>query len=107
MTSEKKAQMNRWLIGFAWSVVVVFAATLMAVGSRWDKVGETADSLEATKSELAMVRERVTSLETDLRNICANQQEMKVTLQRMDERQRSEYTALMRAIRDGYSDTPR
>lgn len=107
MTAAKKETLTKYLIGVSWSILLVAGTALFATGGKWRDVGDNTVGVKEVKAEVTAVRDRVTKLESDLSHICQSQQELKQTLERMDERQRSEYMALMRAIRDGRSETPR
>jgi len=101
MTAAKKETVTKYLIGVAWSVLLVAGTALFATGGKWQIIGDNTVGVKEVKAEVTAVRDRVTKLESDLSHICQSQAELKQTLERMDERQRSEYLALMRAIRDG------
>lgn len=101
MTTAKKETVTKYLIGISWSILLVAGTALFATGGKWRDVGDNTVGVKEVTAQVSAVRDRVTKLEADLSHICQSQQEMKQTLERMDERQRSEYLALMRAIRDG------
>ena len=100
MTAAKKETVTKYLIGVAWSILLVAGTALFATGGKWRDVGDNTVGVKEVKAEVSAVRDRVTTLESDLRHICQAQAEMKQTLERMDERQRAEYRALMEAIRE-------
>jgi formiminotetrahydrofolate cyclodeaminase len=103
MTTAKRETLTKYLIGISWSILLVAGTALFATGGKWQAVGQNTVGVKEMQAEVTAVRDRVTKLESDLSHIAQNQQEMKAQLERMDERQRSEYMALMRAIRDGRS----
>lgn len=107
MTATKRQTLTRYLVALSWSVLLVAGTALFAIGGKWQTVGDNALGIGEIRMESKTLTERVTRLEVDLANIYANQQDMKLTLQRMDERQRSEYRQLIAEIRDGRADTPR
>lgn len=107
MTTAKKETLTKYLIGISWSILLVAGTALFATGGKWQIIGDNTVGVKEVKAEVTAVRDRVTKLESDLSHICQSQAEMKQTLERMDERQRSEYIQLMRAIRDGRETTAR
>jgi septal ring factor EnvC (AmiA/AmiB activator) len=92
--------LGRWLIGLAWSILLVAATALFAAGGRWRELSDTTAGVKETRTEVATVKERVTKVETEISHLCESNREIKASLSAMDERQRQEYQSLLRAIRE-------